>query len=171
MAFLPKGARALVPLAFRGVAMRQHATSTSKSIQSRSLLPFQQQQQQQQQFTNRKNMATRSATTEASAETDKPAAAPKKVQTKRTLSGVQPTGSIHLGNYLGAIKQWVENQDTEERDEDGTIVPREQFYMIVDMHAITMPHDPAELAENSYKSAALYIAAGTFTICVVNLCV
>lgn len=85
---------------------------------------------------------------------------PKKVQTDRILSGVQPTGSLHLGNYLGAIRQWVDFQDVVRKDEDGNVIPTENFFCVVDLHAITMPHDPSELKESSLSSAALYIAAG-----------
>lgn len=53
---------------------------------------------------------------------------------KRVLSGVQPTGTLHLGNYLGAIRQWVENQDS-----------YDNYFCVVDLHAITMPHDPKKL--------------------------
>lgn len=82
------------------------------------------------------------------------------MRTKRVLSGVQPTGSLHLGNYLGAIRQWVEFQNKAETDEDGDVIPRENFFCVVDLHAITMPQDPADLKESTLKSAALYIAAG-----------
>jgi len=68
---------------------------------------------------------------------------------KRVLSGVQPTGTIHLGNYLGAIKQWVDNQDK-----------YENFFCVVDLHAITVPHVPKELKESIIKTAGLYIACG-----------
>lgn len=68
---------------------------------------------------------------------------------KRILSGIQPTGELHLGNYLGAIRNWVEIQ--EEYD---------SFLFMADLHAITVPHDPKVLAENTYKVAALYIACG-----------
>jgi tRNA synthetases class I (W and Y) len=53
---------------------------------------------------------------------------------KRVLSGVQPTGTLHLGNYLGAIRQWVQNQDS-----------YDNYFCVVDLHAITMPHDPKKL--------------------------
>ena len=53
---------------------------------------------------------------------------------KRVFSGVQPTGNIHLGNYLGALKQFVELQDD-----------NECIYCIVDLHSITVPQDPKEL--------------------------
>ncbi|HEY9761908.1 MAG TPA: tryptophan--tRNA ligase [Trichocoleus sp.] len=68
---------------------------------------------------------------------------------QRILSGIQPTGNLHLGNYLGAIRNWVELQ--EEYD---------AFLFMADLHAITVPHDPTQLAENTYKAAATYIACG-----------
>ncbi|EKU20762.1 tryptophanyl-tRNA synthetase, partial [Nannochloropsis gaditana CCMP526] len=68
---------------------------------------------------------------------------------KRVLSGVQPTGSLHLGNYLGAIRQWVKNQDE-----------YESFFCVVDLHAITAPHDPKRLRQETIEAAALYLAAG-----------
>ncbi|WP_432509879.1 tryptophan--tRNA ligase [Kineococcus sp. SYSU DK001] len=68
----------------------------------------------------------------------------------RLLSGMQPTsGSLHLGNYLGALKQWVALQDT-----------HEALYCVVDLHALTVGPDPAELRERSRWTAAQYIAAG-----------
>ncbi|MEO0440111.1 MAG: tryptophan--tRNA ligase [Pseudomonadota bacterium] len=67
----------------------------------------------------------------------------------RTVSGIQPTGNLHLGNYLGAIKNWVKMQDESEC-----------LYFIVDLHAISMPHDPAELAANTREMAAALIACG-----------
>ena len=70
---------------------------------------------------------------------------------KRIFSGMQPTGSLHLGNYLGALKNWVKLQD------DGD---RECFYCVVDMHAITMPHQPDELPNRVRAAAAAYIASG-----------
>jgi tryptophanyl-tRNA synthetase len=69
--------------------------------------------------------------------------------TKRVFSGVQPTGNIHIGNYLGALKQFVHLQD----DNDC-------IYCIVDLHAITIPKDPKELRENILNVAALYMAVG-----------
>jgi tryptophanyl-tRNA synthetase len=68
---------------------------------------------------------------------------------QRVLSGVQPTGNLHLGNYLGAIRNWVVNQ-----------AEYDNFFCVVDLHAITVPHDPKVLAENSYAIAALYLACG-----------
>jgi len=71
------------------------------------------------------------------------------VTKKRVLSGVQPTGSLHLGNYLGAIRNWVAGQ-----------AEYENYFCVVDLHAITVPHDPAALAANTYTVAALYLACG-----------
>lgn len=68
---------------------------------------------------------------------------------QRVLSGVQPTGNLHLGNYLGAIRNWVENQSQ-----------YENFFCVVDLHAITAPHNPATLASDTYTIAALYLACG-----------
>ncbi|WP_417490123.1 tryptophan--tRNA ligase [Maricaulis sp.] len=70
---------------------------------------------------------------------------------KRIFSGMQPTGQLHLGNYLGALKNWVALQD------EGSF---ECFYCVVDMHAITMPHDPKALPGAVRAAAAAYIAAG-----------
>lgn len=103
-----------------------------------------------------------SMSAEATAEKE---AAPvkKKIRTRRILSGVQPTGSLHLGNYLGAIRQWVDMQDKEFMpftDENGVEIRTENYFCVVDLHAITMPHDPAELEESTLASAALYLAAG-----------
>ena len=100
---------------------------------------------------------------EASAQTsDAPAEEKKKkpIRPDRVLSGVQPTGSLHLGNYLGAIRQWVDFQNEDQYNDDGEVVPVENFFCVVDLHAITMPHDPKELKESTLSSAALYIAAG-----------
>jgi tryptophanyl-tRNA synthetase len=71
------------------------------------------------------------------------------MQKKRVLSGVQPTGNLHIGNYLGAIRNWVETQ-----------ADYENFFCVVDLHAITVPHDPKTLAGNTRDIAALYIACG-----------
>jgi len=65
------------------------------------------------------------------------------------LSGVQPTGKLHLGNYLGAIKNWVPLQD----DYD-------TFFCVVDLHAITVQHDPKDLRDATRNMAAAYLAAG-----------
>ena len=67
----------------------------------------------------------------------------------RVLSGVQPTGSLHLGNWLGAIRNWVDLQDS-----------HDTFFCVVDLHAITVPHDPQQLAADTRSTAALYLACG-----------
>lgn len=68
---------------------------------------------------------------------------------QRAFSGVQPTGNLHLGNYLGAIRNWVDSQSQ-----------YENFFCVVDLHAITAPHNPATLASDTYTIAALYLACG-----------
>jgi tryptophanyl-tRNA synthetase len=66
------------------------------------------------------------------------------------LSGMQPSASsLHLGNYLGALTQWVKMQDE-----------YQAYYVIVDLHAITVPQDPKELRTNTRRTAAQYLAAG-----------
>jgi tryptophanyl-tRNA synthetase len=72
----------------------------------------------------------------------------------RIFSGIQPTGRKHLGNYIGAIRPYVEGQDRAER-EGG-----ESIYCIVDLHATTVAYDPAELRERLYDTTAILIAAG-----------
>ena len=67
----------------------------------------------------------------------------------RVLSGVQPTGALHLGNWLGAIRNWVDLQSS-----------HDTFFCVVDLHAITVPHQPAQLAEDTLSTAALYLACG-----------
>ena len=66
----------------------------------------------------------------------------------RVLSGIQPTGDVHLGNYLGAISRWAREQQPE------------HFFCIVDLHAITVPQDPAELHRKSLDLACWLFAAG-----------
>ncbi|KAL3498520.1 hypothetical protein ACH5RR_041252 [Cinchona calisaya] len=68
---------------------------------------------------------------------------------KRVVSGVQPTGSIHLGNYLGAIKNWIELQNA-----------YDTFFFIVDLHAITLPYDTQQLSKATKETAAIYLACG-----------
>lgn len=98
------------------------------------------------------------STTETAPGTEAPKK--KQIRAERVLSGVQPTGSLHLGNYLGAIRQWVDFQNKEQYDEEGNVVPIENFFCVVDLHAITMPHEPKALQESTLSSAALYLAAG-----------
>lgn len=68
---------------------------------------------------------------------------------KRIFSGAQPTGQLHIGNYLGALKNWVALQDD-----------YEAFYCIVNLHAITLPQDPAVLRQKTLDLARIYLAAG-----------
>ena len=102
-----------------------------------------------------------SSSTETTSETEAPPAL--KVRTNRILSGVQPTGSLHLGNYLGAIRQWVDFQNAPNvvDEEEGIEFKNENLFCVVDLHAITAPHDPKELSESTLASAALYLAAGS----------
>src|SRR6476661_3949209 len=67
----------------------------------------------------------------------------------RIFSGIQPTGSKHLGNYVGAIKRWVDDQDR-----------GEALFCVVDLHAITVPYDPQALRESTLHTAATLMAAG-----------
>jgi tryptophanyl-tRNA synthetase len=67
----------------------------------------------------------------------------------RIFSGIQPTGRKHLGNYIGAIRQYVEGQDR-----------GEAIYCIVDLHAVTVPYEPAELRERVLDTTAILIASG-----------
>jgi tryptophanyl-tRNA synthetase len=67
----------------------------------------------------------------------------------RVVSGIQPTGNLHLGNYLGAIRRWVQMQDE-----------AQCFFFLADLHAITVYNDPAELAANVREMAAALIACG-----------
>ena len=82
---------------------------------------------------------------------DPPRPLPQKpgIMAKRTVSGIQPTGNLHLGNYLGAIRRWVAMQD------EG-----ECLFFLADLHAITVHHDPATLANNIREMAAALIACG-----------
>jgi tryptophanyl-tRNA synthetase len=67
----------------------------------------------------------------------------------RVFSGIQPSGGLHLGNYLGAIRNWVRDQDK-----------YDNIFCIVDLHAITLPQDPGELRENTLDLAAIFLASG-----------
>ena len=68
---------------------------------------------------------------------------------KRIFSGAQPTGELHIGNYLGALKNWVALQDE-----------YDSFYCIVNLHAITLPQDPEVLRQKTLDLARIYLAAG-----------
>jgi len=67
----------------------------------------------------------------------------------RILSGIQPTGELHLGNYLGALKQWIDLQND-----------HECFYMLADLHALTIPQDPKTFRKQVIEKAAEYVAVG-----------
>jgi tryptophanyl-tRNA synthetase len=67
----------------------------------------------------------------------------------RVFSGIQPTGEMHLGNYLGAVRQWVADQDR-----------HDAIYCVVDLHAMTTPYDQATLAERTRRTATILLAAG-----------
>lgn len=67
----------------------------------------------------------------------------------RVFSGIQPSGDVHLGNYLGAVKRWVDEQ----RD-------KENYFCIVDLHSLTVPQDPETLRRQTRSLAALLLAAG-----------
>ena len=68
---------------------------------------------------------------------------------KRIFSGAQPTGNLHIGNYLGALRNWVALQHE-----------YESFFCVVDLHAITIPQDPRQLAAKTREVARIYLAAG-----------
>jgi tryptophanyl-tRNA synthetase len=67
----------------------------------------------------------------------------------KIISGIQPTGQLHIGNYLGAIKQWVALQEKEEC-----------LFFIADLHSLTVPYEPSKLPENVTEAAIAYLAAG-----------
>ncbi|HCC27858.1 MAG TPA: tryptophan--tRNA ligase, partial [Erythrobacter sp.] len=71
----------------------------------------------------------------------------------RVVSGIQPTGNLHLGNYLGAIRNWVRMQDDMQEGE-------QCLFFLADLHAISMPHDPAELHRGTLEMAAAVVACG-----------
>jgi len=68
---------------------------------------------------------------------------------KRIFSGAQPTGNLHIGNYLGALRNWVALQQE-----------YESFFCVVDLHAITVPQDPRRLAAKTRETARIYLASG-----------
>ncbi len=72
----------------------------------------------------------------------------------RIVSGIQPTGNLHLGNYLGAIRNWVKMQD------DMAAQGGQSLYFLADLHAISMPHVPAELTANTREMVAALVACG-----------
>jgi tryptophanyl-tRNA synthetase len=72
----------------------------------------------------------------------------------RIVSGIQPTGNLHLGNYLGAIRNWVRMQD------EAAKTGAECLFFLADLHAISMPHDPAQLAAGTREMVAALVACG-----------
>jgi tryptophanyl-tRNA synthetase len=72
----------------------------------------------------------------------------------RIVSGIQPTGNLHLGNYLGAIRNWVKMQD------QVAAGGGQSLYFLADLHAISQPHVPAELRENTLEMTAALVACG-----------
>ena len=72
----------------------------------------------------------------------------------RIVSGIQPTGNLHLGNYLGAIRNWVKMQD------EVAAGGGQSLYFLADLHAISMPHVPADLAANTREMVAALVACG-----------
>ena len=70
---------------------------------------------------------------------------------KKIFSGVQPTGNLHLGNYLGAIKNFVKLNNEDQN---------ECVFCVVDLHAITVAQDPKKLKDNIYETVATFIACG-----------
>jgi tryptophanyl-tRNA synthetase len=71
----------------------------------------------------------------------------------RVFSGIQPTGEVHLGNYLGAVRHWVAAADAAD-------APDQAIYCVVDLHAMTLPYDPGELAERTRRTVTFLLAAG-----------
>ena len=67
----------------------------------------------------------------------------------RIFSGIKPSGSVHLGNLLGALRNWVSMQDK-----------NESVYCVVDLHALTLPQDPEELRASPLSLAQMLIAVG-----------
>jgi hypothetical protein len=153
---------AFTPALTTNVRNQHHSTKTSVATTSIAPLNLNHQQGQlQQQQTRLMSTTTSTSTEETKSSPDEQEKKKKPIRPERVLSGVQPTGSLHLGNYLGAIRQWVDFQNEDQINDDGDVVPVENFFCVVDLHAITMPHDPKDLQESTLSSAALYLAAGT----------
>jgi tryptophanyl-tRNA synthetase len=75
----------------------------------------------------------------------------------RVFSGIQPTGEMHLGNFIGAVRRWVDDQPAAGSPEAER---HEALFCVVDLHAITMPYDPAELTGSTRRLGALLLASG-----------
>ena len=71
---------------------------------------------------------------------------------QRIFSGIQPSGTLHIGNYLGAVKNWVALQEK-----------FDSIFCVVDLHAITVPQDPEELRKKTLELAKIYLASGIDT--------
>src|SRR5262249_26599826 len=71
----------------------------------------------------------------------------------RVFSGIQPSGDMHLGNYLGAVREWVDGQPPPGHADDS-------LFCVVDLHAMTVPYDPKELAGRTERTVMLLLAAG-----------
>lgn len=99
-------------------------------------------------FRSRFRPTIRCCTTLSNTSPRTPTPSPTSIK-KRVVSGVQPTGSIHLGNYFGAIKNWVALQHV-----------YDTLFFIVDLHAITLPHDSQQLSKDTKSTAAIYLACG-----------
>lgn len=76
-----------------------------------------------------------------------------KATSRVVFSGIQPTGIPHLGNYVGALRQWVQRQDDEPKDS-------KLIYSIVDLHAITVPQTPEKLRRSKREAMAALLAIG-----------
>mmetsp|Transcript_89531 Transcript_89531/g.182596 ORF Transcript_89531/g.182596 Transcript_89531/m.182596 type:complete len:254 (+) Transcript_89531:161-922(+) len=90
---------------------------------------WEQQQQSQMQHTRLMMSTAAKDETTSSATDEEPPKKKKPIRAERVLSGVQPTGSLHLGNYLGAIRQWVDFQNEDQYNDDGDVVPVENFFL------------------------------------------
>jgi tryptophanyl-tRNA synthetase len=75
----------------------------------------------------------------------------------RVFSGIQPTGDMHLGNFIGAVRRWVDDQPAPGSEEAAR---HDALFCVVDLHAMTMPYDPAELSLSTRRLGALLLASG-----------
>lgn len=162
----------LMIIVFAAISGFRAVSAFAPSVTRNTAMPLSAQLQHMTTMMRTTTTIRRSMSTTADESATEAAPAPKKkpIRAERVLSGVQPTGSLHLGNYLGAIRQWVDFQNEDQYNDDGDVVPVENFFCVVDLHAITMPHDPKDLQESTLSSAALYLAAGAYYV-VVCVCV
>src|SRR5260221_5234183 len=75
----------------------------------------------------------------------------------RVFSGIKPSGEMHLGNYLGAVRRWVDSQPPADSD---AARDHHAIFCVVDLHAMTVAWDPAELTESTWRLATMLVAAG-----------